>query len=103
MNKKAVQSLLKKILNKAVSVTNYKEIISKIINLIETITEELTLCQEKLKQRDDEINRLKGEQGTPKFRKEKKDKTNTNHSSEENRKLHKKRILKNQRKKRITA
>ena len=94
MNKKAVQSLLKKILNKAVSVTNYKEIISKIINLIETITEELTLCQEKLKQRDDEINRLKGEQGTPKFRKEKKDKTNTNHSSEENRKLHKKKNTK---------
>lgn len=65
-------------------------IIKVLVNLVEILAEENALLREKNQQLMDEINRLKGEQGKPKLRKQKEydddESGNNNHSSEEDRK-----------------
>lgn len=67
-----------------------KKIQSTLLNLIEALASENDVLRTKVQQQRNEINRLKGEQGKPKIRPQKKDndddKPNSNHSSEKNRK-----------------
>lgn len=62
----------------------------KLIDLIEKLVDKIEALEEDLQKSTDENNRLKGEKGKPKFRKQVKTgdgtASNTNHSSEEYRK-----------------
>jgi hypothetical protein len=60
-----------------------------LLNLVEELAQENQALREKTQQLQDEINRLKGEQGKPKFKPKPKTKTETDHSSEAERRRRK--------------
>lgn len=67
---------------------NLRGIIIMLLNAVEHLSNENDGLRKKVQEQSDEINRLKGEQGKPNIRPEKKDKdtTDTDHSSENERK-----------------
>jgi len=72
--------------------------IGSLLNLVESmLAEDVTNCQT-IQEQADEINRLKGEQGKPKIRPQKKS-SQDNHSSEEERKQRRKKNRKKSRRK----
>lgn len=66
---------------------NARQLIRKLLNLIEQLSADLRDAQVEIQRLRDEINRLKGEQGTPKFeaKKPQAPAPTTNHSSEKER------------------
>ena len=83
---------IKKTLDQLVDIDNISDqhtaaAIKILFNLVEVLTEQSTAQQETIQKQADEINRLKGEQGKPDFRKQTKDDNqNSDHSSEDDRK-----------------
>lgn len=92
MNRKDIKGKLEKIINGVETVLDpiAKNIITELLNLVEFIVSENNTLNETVQRQADEINKLKGEQGKPKIRKQKnnddEDKDNKDHSSEKERK-----------------
>ncbi len=92
MNRKGIKKVLDDLTEDIDSIKDKKavSIIKALINLVEMLAEENARLKETVQELKDEINRLKGEQGKPNIRKEKKDgkddNGNSNHSSENERK-----------------
>jgi len=72
--------------------------IGSLLNLVESMLDENETNRRKIQEQADEINRLKGEQGKPKIRPQKKD-SQDNHSSEKERKQRRKKNRKKSRRK----
>jgi hypothetical protein len=64
---------------------NARQLIRKLLNLIEQLSADLRDAQAEIQRLRDEINRLKGEQGTPQFKAKKLQPTAADHSSEKER------------------
>ena len=86
MNRKGIKKVLDDLTEDIDSIKDKKavSIIKALINLVEMLAEENARLKETVQELKDEINRLKGEQGKPNIRKEKKDgkddNGNSNHS-----------------------
>jgi len=69
---------------------NVRAILNGLVNLVEILIDKVEKLENKNQELNNEVNRLKGEQGKPNIRKQKKEPDdNTDHSSEEHRKKHK--------------
>lgn len=92
MNRKDIKAKLEKITNGVETVLDpiAKNIITELLNLVEIVVSENSTLKDDKQRQSDEINKLKGEQGKPKIRKQKnnddEDKDNKDHSSEKERK-----------------
>lgn len=92
MNRKDIKAKLVKITNGVETVLDpiAKSIITELLNLVEIVVSENSSLKDEKQRQADEINKLKGEQGKPKIRKQKnndaEDKDNKDHSSEKERK-----------------
>jgi len=92
MNRKDIKKVLDDLTVDIDSIADKKAvaIIKVLINLVEMLAEENAKLKETIQELKDEINRLKGEQGKPNIRKQKKDADaapdNSDHSSENERK-----------------
>jgi hypothetical protein len=86
MNRAEVEALLKEVSPDVDENKNDRiaSVLNKLINAIETLTEQNVQSQEEIQKLKDEINRLKGEDEKPNIRPQTKD--STNHSSEKERK-----------------
>lgn len=91
MNRKDIKKILDELTGDIDSIADKKAvaIIKVLINLVEMLAEENARLKETVQELKDEINRLKGEQGKPDIREQKKDNdddpTNSDHSSEKDR------------------
>ncbi len=91
MNRKDIKKVLDELTGDIDSIADKKAvaIIKILINLVEMLAEENAQLKKTVQELKDEINRLKGEQGKPDIRKQKKDgdddPTNPDHSSEKDR------------------
>ena len=92
MNRKDIKKVLDELTGDIDSITDKKAValIKVLINLVEMLAEENARLKETVQELKDEINRLKGEQGKPNIREQKKDdddddSTNPDHSSEKDR------------------
>lgn len=90
MNRQDIKKVLDELTGDIDSIADKKAvaIIKVLINLVEMLAEENARLKETVQELKDEINRLKGEQGKPDIRKQKKeddDPTNPDHSSEKDR------------------
>jgi hypothetical protein len=93
MNRKDIKKVLDELTGDIDSIADKKAvtIIKILINLVEMLAEENARLKGTVQELKDEINRLKGEQGKPNIREQKKDNddddsTNPDHSSEKDRK-----------------
>lgn len=92
MNRQDIKKILDELTRELDSITDPKtvSIIKILINLVEVLAEENAQLRKTVQQLKDEISRLKGEQGKPDIRKQKKegdgDPGNSDHSSEKDRK-----------------
>jgi len=94
MKRKDIQNKLEKITKSIGSMhdTTAKSILTELLNLVETVVSENSTLKDNNQRQADEINKLKGEQGKPKIRKQKndnkddEDKDSKDHSSEKERK-----------------
>jgi hypothetical protein len=91
MNRKDIKKVLDELTGDIDSIADKKAvaIIKVLINLVEMLAEENARLKETVQELKDEINRLKGEQGKPDIREQKKDdgddQGNSDHSSEKDR------------------
>jgi hypothetical protein len=91
MNRKDIKKVLDELTGDIDSIADKKAvaIIKALINLVEMLAEENARLKETVQELKDEINRLKGEQGKPDIRKQKKEDgdgpSNSDHSSEKDR------------------
>lgn len=67
MNKTQVEIVLQEIIEDINSGTNEKAVIERLLNLVQSLAEENAELTKTVGQLNDEINRLKGEQGKPEF------------------------------------
>jgi len=67
MNQTQVGIILQEINDDIKSGNNEKAVIDRLLNLVESLAFEIVLLTETVQQQNDEINRLKGEQGKPEF------------------------------------
>lgn len=88
MNQTQVGIVLQELNEDIKSGKNDKAVIERLLNLVESLASENAQLKEIIQQQSDEINRLKGEQGKPKFTEKKDDdeKEDNDISSEEERK-----------------
>lgn len=89
MNRKDIKKILDELTGEIDSIADKKAvaIIKVLINLVEMLAEENARLKETVQELKDEINRLKGEQGKPDIREQKKDGSDDpDHSSEKDRK-----------------
>lgn len=73
MNQTQVEIVLQEIINDINSGANEKAVIERLLNLVQSLANENAELTKKVGQLNDEINRLKGEQGKPEFKSSKKD------------------------------
>ena len=102
MKRKDIKSALEEINIGIESTPDDKANYSALLNLVETLANDLANARATIQQLKDENNKLKGEQGKPNIRKQKNkddDANSGNHSSENNRKQAKKSKKKKRKKK----
>ena len=73
----------------AIQEENARELIKRLLNLIETLSADLRDSRAEIQRLRDEVNRLKGEQGKPKIKGNQPKPPTSDHSSEKERHRHK--------------